>query len=250
MVYDTLREAPWLFQVWACKQVMGIAGTMEWDKSTVRVCPSCTVKCDTCAHLLFCCHNGRLATLKHTLELAEEWLVDADTDSDLLDCIMEYAHGRAGKTMESICIGLGPQFLLMAREQDAIGWQCFMEGMISTRLRSIQYNFHHLQGTHMPPKCWARGLIQKLLEATHGQWIYQNIQIHGSVAGTQATLRKEAIQREIEEQMELGMLEVNLRDLETTGGEQEEYWLLAIKAARTAATLTRAQTHLARQPAD
>ena len=29
MVYDTLREVPWLFQVWACKQVMGIAGTME-----------------------------------------------------------------------------------------------------------------------------------------------------------------------------------------------------------------------------
>ncbi len=46
------------------------------------------------------------------------------------------------------------------------------------------------------------------------------------------------------------MLEVNLGDLETTGGEQEEYWLLAIKAARTAATLTRAQTHLALQPAD
>jgi hypothetical protein len=107
-----------------------------------------------------------------------------------------------------------------------------MEGMISTRLRSIQYNFHHLQRTHMPPKRWACGLIWKLLEVTHGQWIYQNIQIHDSVAGTQATLRKEAIQREIEEQMELGgaglleenhwMLEVNLGDLDITGKEQEE----------------------------
>jgi hypothetical protein len=42
MVYDTLRTVPRLFQVWACKQVMGIAGTMEWDRSTVRYCPSCT----------------------------------------------------------------------------------------------------------------------------------------------------------------------------------------------------------------
>jgi hypothetical protein len=33
MVYETLREVPWLFQLWACKQVMGIAGTTEWDKS-------------------------------------------------------------------------------------------------------------------------------------------------------------------------------------------------------------------------
>ena len=57
------------------------------------------------------------------------------------------------------------------------------------------------------------------------------------------------IQRKIEEQMEMGsdglldedlwMMEVNLRDLETTPGEQEEYWLVAIRAAREAATLTR-----------
>ena len=39
------------------------------------------------------------------------------------------------------------------------------------------------------------------------------------------------------------MLEVNLGDLENTRGEQEEYWLLAIRAARTAATLARGHTH-------
>jgi hypothetical protein len=53
---------------------------------------------------------------------------------------------------------------------------------------------------------------------------------------TQATLRKEAILKEIEEQMELGdaglldkdhrMLEVNLGDLETNNGKQAEYWLV------------------------
>ncbi len=94
-----------------------------------------------------------------------------------------------------------------------------------------------------------KGLILKLLEATHGQWLYRNVQIHDSVAGTQATCRKEEIRQEIEEQMEMGtnglldedlwMMEVNLGDLETTSGEQEEYWLVAIRAAREAATLTR-----------
>ncbi len=37
-----------------------------------------------------------MATLKHTLELAEECLSGADTNPDLLDCIMEYAHGQGG----------------------------------------------------------------------------------------------------------------------------------------------------------
>jgi hypothetical protein len=35
MVYVKLREVPRLFQLWACKQVMGIAGTMDWDKTVV-----------------------------------------------------------------------------------------------------------------------------------------------------------------------------------------------------------------------
>jgi hypothetical protein len=96
---------------------------------------------------------------------------------------------------------------------------------------------------------WAQELILKLLKTTHGQWLYRNVQIHNSVSGTQATLRKEAIQKEIEEQMELGdagllednnwMLKVNLGDLESTSGEQEQYWLVAIKAARVAAMLSR-----------
>ncbi len=51
------------------------------------------------------------------------------------------------------------------------------------------------------------------------------IQIHGALSGTQASLRKEAIQRKIEEQMKLGeaglleedhsVMEVNLGDNET-----------------------------------
>ncbi len=81
-----------------------------------------------------------------------------------------------------------------------------------------------------------------------GQWLYLNVQIHDVVSGTQVTIRKEAIQKEIEELMELGeaglleednwMLEVNLGDLESTSGEQEQYWLMAIKAAWEAAMLT------------
>jgi hypothetical protein len=83
-----------------------------------------------------------------------------------------------------------------------------------------------------------QGLILKLLEATHGQLIYHNIQIHDAVTGTQVTLRNEGMQREIMEQIKLGvvglleedqwLLEVNFGDLENTSGEQEEYWLLAI----------------------
>jgi hypothetical protein len=75
-----------------------------------RKCPSCMIAQDTCAHVLSCSHEGRVEVLKLTLDLAESWLEGMDTDPDLLDCILEYAHGRGGRTMESICEGLGPRF--------------------------------------------------------------------------------------------------------------------------------------------
>jgi hypothetical protein len=135
--------------------------------------------------------------------------------------------------MVEVCHGLGDHFQMMAQDQDAIGWQCFMEGMICKCMREIQSLYHFREGILLSPKRWAQGLILKLLEATHGQWIYRNIQIHDLVAGMQATLWKEAIQLEIEGQMELGtvglleedhwMMEVNLGDIKSNSGEQEEY---------------------------
>jgi hypothetical protein len=159
--------------------------------------------------------------------------------------------------MTEICSGLGPQFIQMAKELDAIGWRRFIEGMICRSMRKIQYDFHYREGTMTNLNQLAQGLILKLLEATHRQWIYCNIQIHDAVTGTQVTLQKEAIQREIAEQMKLGeaglleedlwMMEVNLMDFENTSGEQEEYWLLAIKAAQVASMLAGQQDQLAQQ---
>jgi hypothetical protein len=113
---------------------MGITGTMEWDKSVVRKCPSCMQLRDTCAHVLFCKHVGRVETLHHTIDLLESWLEEASTDPDLLDFIAEYAYGWGGCTMGEICHGLGGPFQQMARDQDAIGRRRFTEGMICTQM--------------------------------------------------------------------------------------------------------------------
>jgi hypothetical protein len=79
MVYKTLHEVPQMFQQWACKQVMGIAGTMEWFKSVVCKCLSCMQLRDTCAHVLSCDHAGWVKTLHHTIDLLESWLEEAGT---------------------------------------------------------------------------------------------------------------------------------------------------------------------------
>jgi hypothetical protein len=126
-----------MFQQWASSRswVSQVPwnGTRVWSVSAL----SALQQRDTCEHVLFCEHAGRVETLHHMVDLLESWLEEAATDPDLLDCIAEYAYGRGGRTMEDICSGLGEPFQKMAWDQDEIGWRRFMEGMICTKMRSI-----------------------------------------------------------------------------------------------------------------
>ena len=50
-------------------------------------------------------------------------------------------------------------------------------------------------GTPTTPTSWTKGLIVRLIEITHGQWLYQNVQVHDTVTGLHATRRKEELQK-------------------------------------------------------
>ncbi len=122
-----------------------------------------------------------------------------------------------------------------------------MEGMISKQLVCIQADYRAHMGEGIRAMAWASQLVVWLLEVTHSQWIYRNIQVQDEQQGTIRTQEKEALQREIEEEMEMGfegflemdklLSTVTLEDLEKGGGERQEYWLMAVKAARAAKRL-------------
>ena len=75
--------------------------------------------------------------------------------------------------------------------------------------------------------------------------------MHDEACGSLRTREKEQLQADIEEQMELGfdgfvamdrsLASVALEDLESSNGHQQEYWLLAVRSERVAATLAREQ---------
>jgi hypothetical protein len=187
-----------------------------------------------------------------SIDLLEQWLEEVDTDPDLVECIVEYARGRGQVTMLDICRGRDRRYSKMADKHDAIRWRRFMEGMVTRSIRSIQETYTITDGSILSPQKWSVGVVTKLLETTHGQWLYQCVQIHDRVNGTLATQRKEELQREIESQQEMGMeglmeedqylAEVNLEDLESTTGKRQEYWLVAIRTAREASILQGNQT--------
>ena len=249
IVHDALTTVPRMFQVWACKQVWSIAGTnreqSRWSDIN-PLCPSCMQVPKTCGHILQCAHAGRVDTLQSTIKLLDQWKKRQGTDPDLRDCIYDYCMGRGGVLMEDICKdnGYDERYRTMARAQDEIGWRRFMEGMVCKEMRTIQQSQCSMVGWQNDTEKWGRELVIRLLEITHRQWLYRNIQVHNRITGTIATQRKEELQMEIEHQQELGtaglleedryLADVKLGNLEDASGIKETYWLLAIQATREA----------------
>jgi hypothetical protein len=182
--------------------------------------------------------------LHKSVDLVDGWLKDQGTDEQLRKMLMEYAHGRGGKTMSEIVGWKGGQWRRLADSMDVIGWRRFMEGMVSKEVAQIQRKVDHGGKFRISVDAWCAGLVTRLLEVTHGQWLYRNVHVHDLFSGERAMNRKEALRKEIEYQIALGgdglaeedqyLLEINLDDLQLSSGEDQVYWLMALQTARKA----------------
>ncbi len=145
----------------------------------------------------------------------------------------------------------GDNFQMMAHtrawEHDAIGWQRFMESMICKSMQKIQRLYHFSQGIRLSPERWAQGLILKLLEGNRSigtyrfmTWWRECRPFFGKKKfsrryNTKWNSRKQGSWRRI-----IGWWRLTWRTWITSmTGEQEEYWLAAIKVAWLASKLTR-----------
>ena len=163
--------------------------------------------------------------------------------------LLSYTRGRGTVTCLEFAISLDLPLILhtLARSQDVIGWDLYMMGMLSTQMAAVQSAYLLQHQSTRPVSTWLSGLITQLLQVTHCQWIYRCVVVHDRSTGTLVTAHKEELMKEIEHQLDLGeeglaeedqfLLECNFDELATTNGEQQEYWILAIQAAREACRL-------------
>ncbi len=161
---------------------------------------------------------------------------------DIKAVVTAYALGRGRVTCAACADGYPSIIQEFAVSQDKIGWENFMMGMASAKLFFIQESHLQLCAPHRLLVRWVEGLVTHLLQVTHAQWIYQCLLVRDQTSGTIINLHKNKLLEEIANQLSMGaenlmeddkyLLKCNLSDLATTNGEQQLYWLLAIKAAR------------------
>ena len=234
-VYKALMEAPRMFQIWACKQTTGCAGTNKmlarYTPNHNKNCPSCGVRVETCGHVLACEEESRVDLLHKLVELLNQWMQEQGTDTTLRKLLVEYVRGRGRKLMCEVVGWRGSEWRALATSMDKIGWRRFMEGMILKEVLRIQGKAEEERNFKLSLQNWGSGLVMKLMEVTHGHWLYWNIHLHDAVSGEKAMNRKESLWKEVKSQLKLGeeglaeedqyLLEINLDNLDHSTGEEQ-----------------------------
>jgi hypothetical protein len=171
------------------------------------------------------------------------------THPNLRSLLLRYLRGRAHLTCSECSKALNlPQIIHEFTElQDIIGWDNFVMGMVSSKLLPIQSAYLCNSKSSSGATQWISGLITQLLQVTHTQWIYQCVLVHNCTTEVLISPHKDELLKEIDHQLSLGpegleeedrfLVECNFDTLTTTNGEQQEYWLLAIQAAREASRI-------------
>jgi hypothetical protein len=133
------KEVPRLFQVWACNQVMNSSTTNKnlwrrcWDSCSYKY-PCCTIHVETAEQVILCPEVGSVEAFMQSSQALERWLEEANTDPDLIDCIVDYVQGRGTITMASAMQNSPPRFQAFRHLQNIIGWRQFLEEITAAKM--------------------------------------------------------------------------------------------------------------------
>ena len=188
-VHSALHKVPKMFQLFAGKQVFNVSavlGNLSKQKEHSHLgnkCPSCETDKETCEHILYCNEEGRRKNLNLQIYRIRTWLEEVGTNPHLTTVLLNFLLTRGTMIYRGRALTVDHPYIDFWQSQETIGWQCTMEGMLSIKLRDLDpYDILDPSSKISIPQ-WRHNLITKLLEATHGQWIYRNLTMHDNISG-------------------------------------------------------------------
>ncbi len=244
--HSALVKKPQMYQLWLAKQSSGFCATQSmvthWITERDDRCPNCGQR-ETAQHINVCPNRWRTKLLREQVAELKVWMADHHTHPDILYWVPQYI--RLRNTRQLLSFPQLPRSLkAFGAEQDAIGWQDFMEGKISKSLLQLQKSHLANANTMMTGGLWAKEFISRVLHITHSQWLFRNVSLHDKTDGyLQANKRRELLM-EIDRLMDTDpdslppdcqyLLEIDFNSLAASSAVKQTYWLYAIKAARQA----------------
>jgi hypothetical protein len=132
----------------------------------------------------------------------------------------------------------------VAESQDLIGWGEFFHGKVSIKIRKIQEAHCIIAGTRINGADWMTQFVRQLVEISHSQWMYRNFTFHHHAKGYLQQRTEQDIRRDVNLLADTKtsdlptecryLLELPQRPSTSTSSVHDAYWILALRAAKTA----------------
>lgn len=242
---DVLDCKPHMYGIWLSKQTIGIAATR---RNMARIygllddrCPNCLCGPERADHLNGCLDPGRAALFDADVEELHRWMLkNGNTNPELAYFICKFFHGRGERRMMSLG-DMSAGVRMVAAGFDEIGWVDVLHGRAPLVLREFQTAHCLTANCRLTGKDWMKAFVTKVLQISHGQWMYRNFSLHNKVRGHLALQHQKEVLVEIAHLATCRpeevppesrfLLEVEVAGLEQAPISQQEYWILAMKAA-------------------
>lgn len=124
------------------------------------------------------------------------------TDQALREEVVSYLRHRGAITRQELLQCFPSQYYILGKEQDIIGWDGFVMGMVSGEFQRIQADHLAINSSRLKISGWVHRFTTHLLQITHCQWIYRNAVVHDAIDGEEAQSKKQLLQEKID--IELG----------------------------------------------
>ena len=259
-----LASKPAMYGVWLAKQTIGVCATR---RNITRIqgcgddrCPNCLIGPERNTHLNRCLDEGRSLLFGEAVNELEDWMIKHDkTNRELCYWLIKYLHFRGERTMRSLGT-MPPAIFQIAEDIDLIGWTDLLHGRIPVSLRIFQQDYCASMNSRMNGQDWARSFVTKLVDISHGQWMYRNFSLHSKTKGHLKLSRQADVLTEIARLSDCRpddvpaesrfLLEVEVNTLDQKSLAHQEYWIAAMKAAVKAGQRGRARrgSPASRQP--
>ena len=128
----------------------------------------------TPSHVVQCPARSAHNTWTKAMTHLEDWMLNQDTNPQLLQILTERLCWLASKRSTSTS-GYNSVHLRDAiQEQDRIGWEHFLLGRISTKIRDYQQRHYEHQNSKKTGSAWCSKLINQLWLMLWKMWEHRN----------------------------------------------------------------------------
>jgi hypothetical protein len=210
-------------------------------------CPICLLEKEDTQHLSSCQHASAINNYFQQLQGLITWAKKVKTDPILLSSMVAVLTQKRIEGTDLYrfypCVLTRSQHHSVFKEQQLIGWEGFIEGLLSNEWAIQQQRYYTTHKINRSGKAWASGLINQLWTLNYQVWISRNNALHKNQHSWNELHGMEELDKAIQKEWNTGIgtlnrkfsylfMKYSIESLLSLPPQQKRLWFKVVRSAR------------------